>query len=252
MRSPAPTVLVVAVLSVPTVVLAQDDAYTLPEAAPVLARSALLREVSGQVLVREPGAAAYRPLSRRIEAIPMRSFVDARRGRVRVTVMRGPDGERTSSAAFFDGKFQITQQTQAPYITDLRLAGGLGLECDKARASVTPPDGGKKRRKRGRRLWGDGRGSFRTSGRYSAATVRGTRWLVEDRCAGTLTRVARGVVDVEDYSDSPQPEPTPTPPPVTGPQPPAAGGEDVAAPQERGGKRIRLRKGRSYLARPGR
>ena len=33
-------------------------------------------------------------------------------------------------------------------------------------------------------------GKFRTSGKYSAATVRGTKWLVQDSCAGTLTRVA--------------------------------------------------------------
>jgi hypothetical protein len=45
---------------------------------------------------------------------------------------------------------------------------------------------------------GDGSGSFRTSGRYSSATVRGTKWLVQDSCAGTLTRVVRGVVAVRD------------------------------------------------------
>ena len=49
-----------------------------------------------------------------------------------------------------------------------------------------------------RRLWGEGKGSFRTAGRRSTATVRGTQWLVEDRCDGTLTRVKRGRVDVRD------------------------------------------------------
>jgi len=29
--------------------------------------------------------------------------------------------------------------------------------------------------------------------------VRGTRWLVEDRCDGTLTRVVRGTVRVRDF-----------------------------------------------------
>jgi hypothetical protein len=29
------------------------------------------------------------------------------------------------------------------------------------------------------------------------ATVRGTRWLTEDTCKGTLVRVVRGVVDVK-------------------------------------------------------
>jgi hypothetical protein len=42
-----------------------------------------------------------------------------------------------------------------------------------------------------RRLWGNGRGRFRTRGRYSSATVRGTKWLTEDYCNGTLTRVAK-------------------------------------------------------------
>ena len=41
-------------------------------------------------------------------------------------------------------------------------------------------------------------GRFRTHGRNSHATERGTRWLVEDRCDGTLTRVTRGKVVVRD------------------------------------------------------
>ena len=48
------------------------------------------------------------------------------------------------------------------------------------------------------KLWGNGKGKFRTTGKYSSATVRGTIWLVEDRCDGTLTKVRRGVVSVRD------------------------------------------------------
>jgi hypothetical protein len=68
--------------------------------------------------------------------------------------------------------------------------------------------------------------------------------------------VARGVVDVEDYSDvpppEPQPEPTPAPvPPEAGAPPaPALGGGD-AAPQERSGRTVRVRAGKRYVARPG-
>ena len=47
-------------------------------------------------------------------------------------------------------------------------------------------------------LWGNGKGKFRTSGKYSSATVRGTIWLVQDRCEGTLTKVVRGTVQVRD------------------------------------------------------
>jgi hypothetical protein len=50
-----------------------------------------------------------------------------------------------------------------------------------------------------RQLWGNGKGSFRTRGRYSSATVRGTFWLTADRCDGTLTQVKRGVVQVSDF-----------------------------------------------------
>ena len=57
--------------------------------------------------------------------------------------------------------------------------------------------GGAKKAK-SRKLWGDGKGSFRTQGKYSAATIRGTRWLVQDTCAGTRTTVRQGSVNVRD------------------------------------------------------
>ena len=48
-----------------------------------------------------------------------------------------------------------------------------------------------------RKLWGrDGGGRFRTRGRSSSATVRGTVWLTEDRCDGTRVVVREGAVDV--------------------------------------------------------
>ncbi len=45
----------------------------------------------------------------------------------------------------------------------------------------------------------DNHGHFRTRGRYSAGTVRGTDWSTTDRCDGTLTAVHRGTVDVLDF-----------------------------------------------------
>ena len=50
-----------------------------------------------------------------------------------------------------------------------------------------------------RRLWGRGRGRSRTRGSYSSGSVRGTHWLTEDRCNGTLTRVLVGIVEVQDF-----------------------------------------------------
>ena len=57
---------------------------------------------------------------------------------------------------------------------------------------------GVKSKKPVRRLFGNGKGSFRTRGRYSAGTLRGTFWVTVDRCDGTLTHVYRGVVSVHD------------------------------------------------------
>jgi ferric-dicitrate binding protein FerR (iron transport regulator) len=46
-------------------------------------------------------------------------------------------------------------------------------------------------------VWGKDRsGRFRTHGRDSVTTVRGTKWSVADRCDGTVTRVTEGAVDV--------------------------------------------------------
>ncbi len=46
----------------------------------------------------------------------------------------------------------------------------------------------------------DNHGQYRTSGRYSSASVLGTQWTTSDRCDGTLTSVQRGTVDVYDFA----------------------------------------------------
>jgi ferric-dicitrate binding protein FerR (iron transport regulator) len=57
------------------------------------------------------------------------------------------------------------------------------------------------RKKKSRSLWSsDNGGRFRTRGRNSSATVRGTEWLTKDTCSGTETRVTRGSVLVKDFT----------------------------------------------------
>jgi ferric-dicitrate binding protein FerR (iron transport regulator) len=51
---------------------------------------------------------------------------------------------------------------------------------------------------RSRRLFGRARGRFRTRGRHSTATVRGTTWIVKDTCTTTTTSVREGRVVVRD------------------------------------------------------
>jgi hypothetical protein len=50
-----------------------------------------------------------------------------------------------------------------------------------------------------RRLWGSGKGNFTTKGKYAAATVRGTTWLIADFKDGTRVYVKRGLVTVRDF-----------------------------------------------------
>jgi hypothetical protein len=71
----------------------------------------------------------------------------------------------------------------------------------KPRAVICPGSvvGSASARRKKRRLWSSAKGSFRTAGRHGAATVRGTRWLTEERCNGTYFRVRRGKVKVRDF-----------------------------------------------------
>ena len=74
-------------------------------------------------------------------------------------------------------------------VTTLAVSGPL--VCPRRTTAQRPPP-------RVRRLWGDARGRFSTRGRFATAAVRGTVWLTEDRCDGTLIRVRSGRVQVRD------------------------------------------------------
>jgi hypothetical protein len=95
-------------------------------------------------------------------------------------------------AWFYQGVFKVNQTKGKKPLTTLTLTGKL--QCGgKGKASSAL------KKKKTRRLWGNGKGRFSTKGKHSAATVVGTKWLVEDRCKGTLTKVVRGVVKVRDF-----------------------------------------------------
>jgi DNA-binding beta-propeller fold protein YncE len=163
--------------------------------------TANIESVSGAVLVRRPGAPGFVRL-RRAEQVPVGSLVQATRGVVRLTTasnLRG--GQQT--ARFYDGRFRISQRRTRFPVTQLVLAGGDFGVCRRAgvqagaRAAATRR---KRSRRRVRRLWGDGDGRFRVDGRYGSAGARGTIWLTEDRCDGTLVRVREGLVEVRDFA----------------------------------------------------
>ncbi len=161
---------------------------------PLLGARVVGEVTQGAVIVTPPGGKPARLRGER--AIALGSRVDTRAGRVRITAANDTVDGRLSGE-FHGGVFVITQERRAPVTTVLRLAEDVGLAaCPRSRSARAS---GKRRKKPGKRfLWGDGKGRFRTTGSYGSATVRGTRWLVQDSCAGTLVRVTRGVVDARD------------------------------------------------------
>jgi hypothetical protein len=155
---------------------------------PELGKTFVAGKVSGTIRIRGRNG-RFRTLGA-AEEIPMGTTVDATKGRVRLTSAANARGA-TQTADFYRGQFKVTQTRGRRPVTQLAL--NARLRCGSGRASTA------QRRRKVRRLWGDGKGSFRTRGRHGAATVRGTIWLTEDRCTTTRFRVRRGSITVRDF-----------------------------------------------------
>ena len=160
-----------------------------PPPVPVVNKTVVITPVSGKVLVRLRGSKTFVPVDV-TRGIPDGATVDTTKGRIRLTAIPKA-GKPAESALFFDGMFQVRL---GGGVTELRLNEELA-KCPSGHAASAAA----KKTPKTRKLWGDGSGSFRTRGQYSAATVRGTRWLVQDSCGKTLTRVSKGVVSVQDF-----------------------------------------------------
>ncbi|MDP1849895.1 MAG: PKD domain-containing protein [Solirubrobacteraceae bacterium] len=192
-----------------------------PPPRPHVGRSVTVAAERGRILVRVPGSRRYVPIESLTE-IPLGSIIDARKGRARITTEVDARTGRTQSSLFYDWFFRILQTSGRKPITEARLVKGSFRGCAPRRArSASVPAfspssiaavaaaagelraqsaAKRKRSKRKvRQLWGRGNGSFRTGGKRSSATVRGTWWLVQDRCDATITRVKVGRVDVRDF-----------------------------------------------------
>jgi virginiamycin B lyase len=160
--------------------------------APVLGRSVVVGTVQGHVKVRIKGASTFVPLRDDV-SVPTGSELDATKGVVTmVSALDARGGSQTGR--FSAGRFTVRQSRSGRGMVDLYLSGPRPGRCERASASVAT-----KRKPKTRSLWGrDNRGRFRTHGSNSVATVRGTRWLTQDRCDGTLTRVTEGSVVVRE------------------------------------------------------
>jgi hypothetical protein len=161
--------------------------------------------VSGTVIVSPPGGHSFK-LGPEDRNIPVGSVIDTTHGRVDLRAAPPPAagasdartaGARVEDAQFYDGAFRITQSASNP-LAQIKLTGGAATACTSPNGHLAPHR--KLPHKVLRLLWASGSGRFQTVGRYSAATVLGTKWLTEDFCDGTLVRVSRGVVVVENLA----------------------------------------------------
>jgi hypothetical protein len=176
--------------------------------APVLGKTANVAPVKGTVLVgikagavsvAGKGRASQKGLTfvplQEARQVPVGSFLNTRKGTVRLQSAANRAGKR-QTGDYSKGLFQVLQsrKKKARGLTSMVLKGGRFTGCGTAKRAQAALS-----RRTIRRLRASAKGRFRTRGRYSAATVRGTKWTVTDRCDGTLTKVTRGKVAVRDF-----------------------------------------------------
>lgn len=166
----------------------------------VLGSSVGVAPAGGSISVRVPGTSVFVPLTSG-SPVPVGTTVDASRGVVSLVTAVDSHGH-TQAARFTGGLFLVSQSTSGQGVTEIALRGGDFSVCRKPATRafrLDPRTAAAPRPVRG--LWGsDSHGRFRTRGSHAIATVRGTVWMVADRCDGTLTKVAKGAVSVQDLT----------------------------------------------------
>lgn len=179
-----------------------------PPPPPTLDQTAVVDKTSGVVFVTVPGSNVQVPIAKSA-SVPSGSIIDADRGIVRITTALDGSG-KTQSVVVADGSARVRYDAASEGRVNLRLVGGNFAVCravaNRARASAASVRSTRAARSPAkassqpvRSLWAsDDHGRYTTQGNDSVATVRGTVWLTQDWCDGTLTRVARGLVSVHD------------------------------------------------------
>jgi hypothetical protein len=176
-----------------------DQAFTAAQAAapppPVLGKSEDAKPVSGRVFIRTP-TGQFIPLTGATR-IPTGSVIDALHGSLQLLAAVGKG--KTEHGIFGGAVFKLTQARTG--LTTLRLLenafkGAPSFAICKAHKAADATIASSKTLQL---LKASAHGKFRTKGRYSAATVRGTKWTVADRCDGTLTHDITHSVAVTDF-----------------------------------------------------
>jgi hypothetical protein len=185
---------------------------------PAIGKTVNASVVAGQVFVRLPAAhnrsrtaatgQGFVPLTQ-ARQLPVGSQIDARKGTIKL-IAASARATKTQTGTFSGALFGLAQSAIARQggLSTLSLLEGAFrgapsyASCKAHPANDHPGARAVAARLNGRvlqTLHASASGNFRSRGRYSAATVRGTAWDTIDRCDGTLTRVQRGTVIVNDF-----------------------------------------------------
>jgi len=193
---------------------------------PVLGRTIDVDHVIGKVFVKlpstssgnaaHPAVASPAPVKGRgfipllePRALPTGTQIDARRGSLRIRTASGLRRGKVQSGTFARGLFRVTQNRTglSKGLTTLSLLegafpGGPTYAACRAHSAIDRLSAHSARLSSQiiQTLHASVHGRFRTRGRNSANTVRGTVWDTTDRCDGTLTVVHRGTVVVTDFT----------------------------------------------------
>jgi hypothetical protein len=150
--------------------------------------------VSGKVFLLVNGKLV--PLT---EADQLRSgtVVDTRHGSLQLTTASSQKNKR-QTGTFGGAIFKIAQVHSGLTTLSLvenALRGAPSFASCKAKGAHAAALS----KKQLQLLHASAKGKFRTKGRYAAATVRGTKWTIADRCDGTLTHDLTDSVVVNDF-----------------------------------------------------
>jgi streptogramin lyase len=197
-------------------VVATNDSGTTAGEGAFFTTETLKPELGKLVVAQPSGRVRFKRRGGRWRALhagrelPVGVALDTRRGAIQLTSARNTGA--TQTGRFGGGVLQVRQPARAGGRVDLHLRGGNFGSCgrtarrstvfgSRAASAAASRHAVASASRRVRRLWGSDRGGrYRTHGRHSHATVRGTRWVTIDRCDGTLTKVTSGAVVVRDLA----------------------------------------------------
>ena len=138
------------------------------------------------------------------QQIPSGAQIDALHGSLQITTAAAQKG-KTQQGVFGGAVFKLTQARAGATkgLATLTLLEGAFkgaptyATCKKHKAGDASAAAASS--KVLQLLHASAKGKFKTSGRYAAATVRGTKWTIADRCDGTLTHDVTDSVAVTDF-----------------------------------------------------